>query len=90
MAVGRAKAVTGPYLDQAGTPMEQGGGTLVRQGAANWFGVGHNAVVSFDNADYLVFHGYNAHDNGRPKLRIEPLARGPEGWPTVAPAAKQV
>ncbi|MGI4886690.1 MAG: arabinan endo-1,5-alpha-L-arabinosidase [Janthinobacterium lividum] len=88
MVVGRAKAVTGPYLDQAGTPMEQGGGTLVLQGDANWYGVGHNAVVSFDNADYLVFHGYDAHDNGRPKLRIEPLAWGPEGWPAVAPAAK--
>ena len=83
MVVGRARALTGPYLDQAGTPMEQGGGTLVLQGDANWYGVGHNAVATFDGVDYLIFHGYDAHDRGRPKLRIEPLAWSPAGWPTV-------
>ena len=84
MVVGRARALTGPYLDQAGTPMEQGGGTLVLQGDANWYGVGHNAVATFDKIDYLIFHGYDAHDKGRSKLRIEPLAWSPSGWPTVA------
>jgi arabinan endo-1,5-alpha-L-arabinosidase len=84
MMVGRSKAVTGPYLDQAGTPMEQGGGTLVLQGNADWFGVGHNAVATFDKADYLIFHGYDGHDRGRPKLRIEPIAWSAAGWPTVA------
>ena len=86
MMVGRAKAVTGPYLDQAGTPMEQGGGTLVLQGNADWFGVGHNAVATFDKVDYLVFHGYDGHDKGRPKLRIEPIVWSAAGWPTVAAA----
>ena len=84
MMVGRAKAVTGPYLDQAGTPLEQGGGTLVLQGNADWFGVGHNAVATFDKVDYLIFHGYDGHDQGRPKLRIEPIVWSAAGWPTVA------
>ncbi|RZK92648.1 MAG: arabinan endo-1,5-alpha-L-arabinosidase, partial [Hymenobacter sp.] len=83
MMVGRARAVTGPYLDQAGTPLEQGGGTLVLQGDANWYGVGHNAVATFDKVDYLIFHGYDAHDQGRPKLRIEPLTWSAAGWPQV-------
>ena len=83
MMVGRARAVTGPYLDEAGTPLEQGG-PLVLQGDADWYGVGHNAVATFDKVDYLLFHGYDAHDHGRPKLRIEPLAWSPTGWPTVA------
>ncbi|MGI4834349.1 MAG: arabinan endo-1,5-alpha-L-arabinosidase [Janthinobacterium lividum] len=86
MMVGRARAVTGPYLDAAGAPLAQGGGTLVLQGDANWYGVGHNAVATFDQTDYLIFHGYDAHDQGRPKLRIEPLAWSAAGWPTVAPA----
>jgi arabinan endo-1,5-alpha-L-arabinosidase len=85
MMVGRSRTVTGPYLDAAGTPLEQGGGTLVLAGDANWFGVGHNAVATFDKTDYLIFHGYDGHDNGRPKLRIEPLAWSTAGWPTVAP-----
>jgi arabinan endo-1,5-alpha-L-arabinosidase len=89
MMVGRARAVTGPYIDQAGTPMEQGGGTLVMQGDANWFGVGHNAVATFDKVDYLVFHGYDGQDKGRPKLRIEPLAWSADGWPQVAVPAKR-
>lgn len=36
MMVGRSRAVMSPYLDEAGTPMEQGGGTLVLQSDANW------------------------------------------------------
>jgi arabinan endo-1,5-alpha-L-arabinosidase len=87
MVVGRAKSLTGPYLDQAGQALEQGGGTLVLQGDANWYGVGHNAVATFDGVDYLVFHGYDAHERGHPKLRIEPLRWSAEGWPTVAPPA---
>jgi arabinan endo-1,5-alpha-L-arabinosidase len=84
MMVGRSRTITGPYLDQAGTSLEQGGGTLVLQGDANWYGVGHNAVATFDKVDYLIFHGYDAHDKGRPKLRIEPLAWSSDGWPSVA------
>ncbi|ACT95486.1 arabinan endo-1,5-alpha-L-arabinosidase [Dyadobacter fermentans] len=73
MRVGRSKTLTGPYLDQTGQPMTQGGGTLLLEGNAEWHGVGHNAVCTFDGADYLVFHGYDAKDKGRSKLRVEPL-----------------
>jgi arabinan endo-1,5-alpha-L-arabinosidase len=85
--VGRAPDVTGPYLDATGKPLAEGGGTLVVQGdATNWYGVGHSATVTLDGVDYLVFHGYDAHDQGRPKLRIEPLTWNAQGWPQVVPA----
>ena len=84
MIVGRAKKVQGPYLDEAGTPMAQGGGTLLLQGDKNWYGVGHNAVFTDQNTDYLVFHGYDAADGGKPKLRIEKLSWNAAGWPVVA------
>ena len=83
MMVGRSKNITGPYVDKAGQALEQGGGSLVLQGDKNWFGVGHNSVYTFDNADYLVFHGYDAADKGRSKLRIESLTWDAEGWPMV-------
>ncbi|SFQ24128.1 arabinan endo-1,5-alpha-L-arabinosidase [Hymenobacter arizonensis] len=83
MVVGRAKEITGPYVDRAGLSLEQGGGTLVLAGDSKWFGVGHNAVATFDKADYLIFHGYDASDKGRPKLRVEKLAWDKEGWPAV-------
>ena len=86
MMVGRAQNITGPYVDRAGVALDQGGGTLVLAGDKNWYGVGHNAVCTFDNADYLVFHGYDAADRGRSKLRIEPLAWDKDGWPAVAAA----
>ena len=82
MMVGRSPDIQGPYLDRNGTPMTLGGGSLVLEGDKNWYGVGHNAVVSFDDGDWLVFHGYDANDKGRSKLRMEPLS-WIDGWPVV-------
>ncbi|MDP4210762.1 MAG: arabinan endo-1,5-alpha-L-arabinosidase [Bacteroidota bacterium] len=82
MIVGRAKSLTGPYVDKEGIPLAKGGGSIVLAGDKDWYGVGHNAVVSFDGIDYLIFHGYDAKDNGRSKLRIEKLS-WPKGWPLV-------
>lgn len=81
--VGRSKDVKGPYLDKAGVALDQGGGTEVLAGDKNWFGLGHNSVYTFDKADYLVFHGYDAADKGRSKLRIEKLNWDAAGWPMV-------
>lgn len=82
MMVGRAEKIEGPYVDRNGTDLAKGGGTLVLAGDKDWYGVGHNAVCAFDGVDYLVFHAYDAADNGRSKLRIEPLD-WPDGWPLV-------
>jgi arabinan endo-1,5-alpha-L-arabinosidase len=84
MIVGRAKAVMGPYLDKSGASLERGGGTLLLAGDEHWYGVGHCAVANFDGTDYIVFHGYDAADQGKSKLRIEKLAWDESGWPSVA------
>jgi arabinan endo-1,5-alpha-L-arabinosidase len=84
MIVGRAKSVAGPYEDKAGVPLARGGGTLLLAGDEHWYGVGHCAVANFDGTDYVVFHGYDASDQGRPKLRIEKLSWDEAGWPSVA------
>jgi len=83
MIVGRAKKLTGPYVDQSGKPMATGGGTILLQGDANWYGVGHNAAASFKDVDYLVYHGYDARDGGKPKLIIRKMNWTPEGWPEI-------
>lgn len=82
MRVGRSQTLSGPYLDGDGKPMTQGGGTLLLEGNADWHGVGHNAVCSFDGVNYLVFHGYDAKDKGRAKLRVERL-EWESGWPVL-------
>lgn len=83
MIVGRSKNIHGPYVDKQGIAMNKGGGSLILQPDSNWFGAGHNAVASLNGTDYLVFHGYDARDNGRPKLRILKM-HWKSGWPEVA------
>ena len=82
MMVGRSEKVTGPYADRDGVPMNLGGGSTVLEGDKNWHGVGHNAVANFNGTDYLIFHGYDAADNGRRKIRIEKIGWFKD-WPSV-------
>ncbi|MCJ8164400.1 arabinan endo-1,5-alpha-L-arabinosidase [Pontibacter sp. E15-1] len=84
MVVGRSENVTGPYMDKEGRKMVHGGGSLLLEGNKDWYGVGHNSVYNFDGQDYLVFHGYDAKDEGKSKLRIEKLAWDKKGWPVVS------
>lgn len=80
--VGRSEEVTGPYVDQDGTPMTEGGGTLVMESYPNWSGPGHNAVLQDDGETILVYHAYSVQANGDPFLRMSPL-EWEEGWPSV-------
>ncbi len=82
MMAGRSEKVYGPYVDRDGVPLNLGGGSLVLEGDKNWHGVGHNGAYTFDGTDYLVFHGYDAHDNGRSKLRIEKI-NWYNDWPWI-------
>lgn len=83
VVVGRADTITGPYIDKEGEEMRVGGGSLVVGGNEDWPGVGHNAAYTFDGKDYLVFHGYDASDNGRSKLWIKEIQWDANGWPSV-------
>jgi arabinan endo-1,5-alpha-L-arabinosidase len=82
MIVGRSKKITGPFMDKNGIDMAKGGGTILLEGDKNWYGVGHNAVANFDDIDYLVFHGYDAADKGKPKLRVEKIFWDNK-WPLI-------
>lgn len=79
--VGRARQVTGPYVDAAGKPMLQGGGTLLLRGNERWAGPGGESVLLSKSGDILVFHAYDAH-TGRPSLQISSIA-WKRGWPQV-------
>ena len=84
--VGRSEKVTGPYVDKNNVPMMKGGGSLVATGdTTNWAAVGHNSVYTFNGKDYIVYHGYDARDNGKPKLIIHELNWDAADWPVVAP-----
>lgn len=82
--VGRSKDITGPYLDRSNKKLIHGGGTLVAKGNDEWAAVGHPAAYTFDSTDYLVFHGYDISEDGRPKLWISEITWDKEGWPVVS------
>lgn len=85
VAVGRSSSVTGPYLDHAGVPMREGGGTVILDSRQSALGVtpaglyrapGGADVYSEAGADYLVYHSYLPENT----LGIRPIQwRG--GWP---------
>lgn len=84
MIVGRSRNVKGPYLDREGIDMAHAGGSILLKGDQDWYGVGHNAAYTFNDTDYLIFHAYDAADNGRSKLRIATLEWDNNGWPSVS------
>jgi len=81
--VGRSENVTGPYLDKYGMDMITGAATPVLVGNHDWPGVGHNSAYTIDGKDYLVFHAYDAADNGTSKLVIREIRWDEDGWPIV-------
>jgi len=81
--VGRSESVTGPYIDQAGVPMTEGGGTLILSEYGQWKGPGHNGLLVEDGVYWMVYHAYDAKQIGVPKLRIESLNWDAEGWPSL-------
>jgi arabinan endo-1,5-alpha-L-arabinosidase len=81
--VGRSKQVTGPYVDDHGVPMTEGGGAQLLSGNALWLGPGGESVLmQTPGPDILVFHAYDAH-TGKPALQISTIAWR-DGWPHVA------
>lgn len=87
MAVGRARSVTGPYLDKDGRDMAKGGGTLLMTENKAWAGWGGQSVYSFDGEDYVVFHAYEAADNDFHRLKISAIRWDASGWPTIDSAS---
>jgi arabinan endo-1,5-alpha-L-arabinosidase len=83
--VGRARAITGPYLGKDGSAMMQGGGTILLRAdlpeKERFRGPGHVGVLRDRGADYLAYHAYDREKNGAPTLRIARIHWGADGWP---------
>lgn len=83
VVVGRATRPAGPYHGRDGRRMLDGYGTLLLQGDRRFRGPGHNAVLIDDDADYLVYHAYDAENDGAPTLRIRRIDWTDDSWPVV-------
>ncbi|WP_223160989.1 arabinan endo-1,5-alpha-L-arabinosidase [Salinicola aestuarinus] len=86
LAVGRSAELQGPYVDRQGEDMVTGGGSVILEGDDDWYGVGHSSLYRFGGRDYLVFHAYDAADEGLQKLKIAGVGWS-DGWPSVEASA---
>jgi len=66
--------------------MMNGGGTIILKGNERWKGPGHCAVHTEGEHTILVYHAYDALNNGNATLRITPLLWNAEGWPYIDPS----
>jgi arabinan endo-1,5-alpha-L-arabinosidase len=83
LRIGRSKTVTGPYLDQTGRSLADGGGTPFLKTQGSVIGPGHAGVVTVQGADWLSFHYYDGTRRGMPTLGLRRLEWGTNGWPAV-------
>lgn len=88
--VGRSTAVTGPYLDQNGLDMANGGGTVFMQSNGKYTGPGHVGILSEGGKLSLTHHYYDANAwapqygaFGAPDFALLPLYWSADDWPSV-------
>jgi len=81
-AVGRSRTVTGPYVDEQGVPLLQGGASVLLQSHSPMIGPGAPSV----SKGYIAFHYYDARLNGDFQLAVRKLGWSAEGWPVMKTA----
>ncbi len=82
VVVGRATDVKGPYVDQTGLPLLNGGGTELLRGYNEFAGPGGGDVYVDGTTEWYVHHYYAVDDNGLPKLSVRKIMWS-DGWPTL-------
>jgi arabinan endo-1,5-alpha-L-arabinosidase len=83
--VGRSTSVTGPYFDQNGMNMVNGGGTLFLGTEGQFIGPGHMGILEDQGVEWFGYHYYNANANGAPTYNLRQLYWTPDGWPSAVP-----
>jgi len=83
-AMGRSTSPHGPFVDQAGTPMMSGGGTVLLQGDSAWNAPG-GGTAYFDSASgesLIIFHAHNTAREGHPYQWVKNLEWA-DDWPVI-------
>lgn len=79
IAVGRSRSVNGPFYDELGTPLEQGGGTVILSSDGAMVGPGGESI----SHGLIAYHYYDGDQNGAITLGIRRIHWGPGGWPVL-------
>jgi len=78
--VGRSRDVTGPYVDRDGRSLLEGGGTTLQETSGDRVGPGGQSVSD----DIIAYHYYDAGAGGAPRLALQPVVWGDDGWPELS------
>lgn len=83
-AVGRSTSPHGPFVDEAGTAMMNGGGTVLLQSDATWSGTGGGTayIDPTTGESLLVFHALNLAQNGAMYMWLKSLDWTGD-WPSI-------
>ncbi|GAB2971752.1 hypothetical protein GCM10027049_01680 [Mucilaginibacter puniceus] len=90
IVVGRSKTITGPYMDNVGRSMLEGGGRAVATSDGNLIGPGHfGRIMGMDKGvDKMSFHWEADMDmGGRSTLGVRPIV-WKNGWPIMGEVIK--
>jgi len=82
-----ADGARGPFVDRAGVPMLEGGGTLLVAGGFGWAAGGgqsllRESVVAGEPTSLMVLHGYDG-ESGEPFLNLVNVSWTSDGWPSL-------
>jgi arabinan endo-1,5-alpha-L-arabinosidase len=81
--VGRSTRATGPFVDQRGVLLTEGGGTVVLSRRGNQVGMGALDVLKDRGRTYAVHHYYDANTGGTIRMQIREV-EWKRGWPTFS------
>jgi len=90
IVVGRSKSVTGPFVDNVGRNMLEGGGKMVAATSGNLIGPGHfGRIIISDGIEKMSCHYEADLDQGaRSVLGVRPLL-WKNGWPIAGEVFKE-
>lgn len=86
IAVGRSTSPNGPFVDQNGVSMLQGGGTILLSGNGTTYDApgGQSAYIDPTDGDLIAFHALSVKQNGLDYLFVNSLS-WTNDWPTIEP-----
>jgi arabinan endo-1,5-alpha-L-arabinosidase len=84
--VGRSANITGPYLDQNGVNMVNGGGTLFLGSEGDFIGPGHISIFDVEGGQWFGYHYYDGNANGAATYNLRSLLWTVDGWPVAGPS----
>ncbi len=82
--VGRSRSITGPYLDDTGRDLREGGGREFLGTQGKFIGPGHVGLIRDNGSEWATMHFYDGTRNGQAMLGLRRLSWTDDGWPVVA------